>query len=130
MYIVAVDMSSTAVLSYLKCHQISSLSVSVPCCARVFSSCLQVEVMELASAAVSPLRRVVDSPDTVGNLASAANFARFMLPHLFPQLHYAVYLDTDTLVLGDVAEVWSHLISSNKMMVAVPRYIIILTHLT
>ncbi|CAI8046779.1 UDP-glucuronate 4-epimerase 4 [Geodia barretti] len=105
-YIVAVDMSSTAVLSYLKCHQISSLSV---------------EVMELASAAVSPLRRVVDSPDTVGNLASAANFARFMLPHLFPQLHYAVYLDTDTLVLGDVAEVWSHLISSNKMMVAVPR---------
>ena len=123
-YIVAVDMSAKAVLSYLSCHDIPCHSVSAPSllCESVINSWYQVVVVELSSAAVSPLRRVIDSPDTVGNLASAANFARFMLPHLFPQLHHALYLDTDTLVRGDVVEVWSHLVSSRRMMVAVPRY--------
>lgn len=79
------------------------------------------EVVELSSSAVSPLRRVIDSPDIVGNLASAANFARFQLPTLLPQLHYGIYLDVDTVVLGDIAELWNYLLSSNKMMVAVPR---------
>ena len=82
----------------------------------------QVEMVEVSSAAVSPLRRVVDSPAIVGNLASAANFARFQLPELFPRLHHALYLDIDTVVQGDVAEVWDHLLTSRKMMVAVPRY--------
>jgi UDP-glucuronate 4-epimerase len=105
-YIIAVDMSRATVLSYLACHQLASH---------------QVEVLELASSAVNPLRRVVDPPDVVGNLASAANFARLQLPEIFPQLHYGLYLDTDTVVQGDIAEVWHHLLSSNKMMVAVPR---------
>jgi alpha-1,4-galacturonosyltransferase len=63
----------------------------------------------------------VDSPDIVGNLASAANFARFQLPELFPRLHHALYLDIDIVVQGDVAEVWHYLLTSSKMMVAVPR---------
>lgn len=82
---------------------------------------LQLEIVELSSAAVSPLRRVVDSTNVVGNLASAANFARFQFPELFPHLHCALYLDIDTVVLGDVEEVWQYLLASNKMMVAVPR---------
>ena len=75
----------------------------------------------MPSSAVSPLRRVVDSPEVVGNLASAANFARFLLPDLFPHLHRALYLDIDTLVLGEVGELWSYLVSSENMVVAVPR---------
>ena len=86
---------------------------------------MQVEVVSLASSAVTPLRRVVDSPDVVGNLASAANFARFQLPELFPQLHRALYLDIDTIVKGDITELWHYLVSSTQMMVAVPRYVYI-----
>lgn len=82
---------------------------------------VQLEIVEVSSAAVSPLRHVVDSPDIVGNLASAANFARFQLPELFPRLHHALYLDIDTVVQGDVAEVWHYLLASRKMMVAVSR---------
>lgn len=79
------------------------------------------KIIELSSAAVSPQHRVIDSPDVVGNLASAANFARFQIPTLLPQLHHGIYLDVDTIVLGDIAELWDYLLSSNKMMVAVPR---------
>lgn len=78
-------------------------------------------VTELSSKQVSPRRRVVDSPDLVGDLSSAANFARFQFPDLFPSLHRALYLDVDTLVLGDVAELWEVLNTSDKLMVAVPR---------
>ena len=121
-YIVAVDMSSTALLSYLGCHQIPSHLVS-PHCSAVQCLCqpLQIEVVELSSSAVSSLRRVVDPPDLVGNLASAANFARFLLPDLLPHLSHGLFFDTDSVVLGDVAELWSYLLSSSKMMVAVPR---------
>ena len=77
--------------------------------------------MQLSSDAVSPLRRVYDSPDLVDSLSSAANFARFQLPDLLPQLHRALYLDVDTLVQGNVLEIWQHLLASSKMMVAVPR---------
>ena len=97
---------------------------SVCWCMRHETQCLplvQLEIVEVSSAAVSPLRRVIDSPDVVGNLASAANFARFQLPELFPRLHHALYLDIDTVVRGDVAEVWHYLHTSRKMMVAVPR---------
>ena len=78
-------------------------------------------MVPLASTDVSPLRRVVDSPDIVGNLASAANFARFQLPELLPHLQLALYLDIDTIVRGDVREVWQSLVTSSKMIVAVPR---------
>ena len=64
----------------------------------------------------------MDSPEVVGNLAGAANFARFLLPSLFPGLSRALFLDVDTVVLGDIAEVWKLLASTDMMMVAVPRY--------
>ena len=66
--------------------------------------------MQLSSHAVNPLRRVYDSPDLVESLSSAANFTRFQLPDLLPQLHRALYLDVDTLVQGNVLEVWQHLL--------------------
>ena len=78
-------------------------------------------MVELPSKSVSLRRRVVDSAEVVGNLESAANFARFLLPDLFPHLHYAIYLDIDTVVQGDISEVWHYLKTSDKMIVAVPR---------
>lgn len=124
-YVVAVDMSSEEFLSYLSCHRLCShlvcylcLSVSSPVSYTVPQ---QVEVIPLESSSVSSLRRVVDSSESVGNLESAANFARFMIPELFPQLTHCLYIDTDIVVLGDVAEVWTQLISSENMIVAVPR---------
>lgn len=71
------------------------------------------------------LVRVYSRPEDVGNLASPANFARFQFHTLFPRLRWAIYLDADTVVRGDIAQVWRRLVGSRKLMVAVPRY----THL-
>ena len=68
------------------------------------------------------LVRVYSRPEDVGNLASPANFARFQFHTLFPRLHRAIYLDTDTVVRGDIAQVWRRLVGSRKLLVAVPRY--------
>ena len=80
--------------------------------------------MEISSLAIDITRYVVDSPDTVGNLASAANYVRFLLPQLLPHLHHILYLDIDILVKNDISEIWYYLMTSKKMMVAVPRYIL------
>lgn len=77
--------------------------------------------MELSSLAIDLRRHVVDSPDIVGNLASAANFARFQVPQLLPHLQHILYLDIDIVVQSDISEIWYHLMTSKKMMVAVPR---------
>lgn len=68
------------------------------------------------------LVRVYSRPEDVGNLASPANFARFQFHTLFPQLRRAIYLDADTVVHGDIAQVWRRLVGSRKVLVAVPRY--------
>ena len=82
---------------------------------------LQLTIVELSSEQVSSRVRVVDPVSLVGNLASAANSVRFQFPYLFPALHRALYLDADTLIRGDVAEVWRLLKASEKLMVVVPR---------
>lgn len=57
----------------------------------------------------------------VGNLSSHANFARFFFHQLFPGLDKAIYLDTDTVVKGDIAELWRELSSSEELLLAAPR---------
>ncbi len=64
---------------------------------------------------------VYSRPEEVGNLASTANFARFYFPHLFPRLSRAVYLDADTLVVGDVGEFWQKLQETDQLLLAVLR---------
>ena len=59
--------------------------------------------------------------DGFERLSSAGNFARFYFPSLLSDLDYAVYLDTDTLILGDVAEIWNTLKFSTTTVVAVRR---------
>lgn len=58
----------------------------------------------------------------VGNLSSLANFARFFLHELFPTVSKALYLDVDTIVQGDIAELWRQLESSDQLLMAAPRY--------
>lgn len=72
--------------------------------------------------------RVYSRQEDVGNLASPANFARFQFHTLFPQLSQAIYLDADTVVLGDIAQVWRRLTESKELLVAVPRWVTVLTH--
>ena len=62
------------------------------------------------------------SVQTAGNLSSLANFARFFFHELFPTVRKALYLDVDTIVQGDIAELWSQLESSDQLMMAAPRY--------
>lgn len=124
-HIVLLDEPQESLLSYLRCHSLPTDQVSTRAPALVayslLSSLPQLAVTELSSKQVSSQRRVVDPPGLVGDLSSAANFARFQFPDLFPSLHRALYLDVDTLVQGDVAELWNVLSTSDKLMVAVPR---------
>lgn len=85
-------------------------------------SCWQLEVVEGGAGDLGRLVRVYSQPEDVGNLASPANFARFQFHTLFPRLHRAIYLDADTVVRGDIAQVWRRLVESRKLLVAVPRY--------
>ena len=94
-------------------------------CLKCLPSCRQLEVVEGGTGDLGRLVRVYSRPEDVGNLASPANFARFQFHTLFPRLHRAIYLDADTVVRGDIAQVWRRLVGSRKLLVAVPRY----THL-
>ena len=83
-------------------------------------------MVEGGAGGLQKLVRVYSRPEDVGNLASPANFARFQFHTLFPQLSQAIYLDADTVVLGDIAQVWRRLAESKELLVAVPRWV--LTH--
>ena len=65
--------------------------------------------------------RVYSRQEDVGNLASSANFARFLFPRLFPSLPRAIYLDADTVVQSDITLFWKQLMASDKLLLAVPR---------
>ena len=79
------------------------------------------EVVELDPRLLEGLVRVYMSPDDVGNLASAGNYARFFFHRLFPSLQKAVYLDMDTVVQADIEELWQQMCLSQDLMLAAPR---------
>lgn len=58
-----------------------------------------------------------------GNLSSVANFARFYLHALFPGVAKALYFDADTIMRGDIAELWEQLEESDQLIMAAPRYV-------
>ncbi len=72
---------------------------------------------------------VYSKESEVGHLASLGNFARFYFHSLFPELSRAVYLDVDTLVLGDVAEVWNQLKTVKSLLLAAPRSVIFYSYI-
>ena len=65
--------------------------------------------------------RVYSRQEEVGNLASSANFARFLFPRLFSSLTRAIYLDADTVVQSDITPFWEQLMASDRLLLAAPR---------
>lgn len=98
--------------------------------------------------------RVYADSRVVGNLASPGNFARFYfhkyvcvhklmwvvwmdsranvkchLCRLFPGLKKAIYLDSDVIVKHDIHNFWNELQLSNKIIIAVKRYGVLLLYM-
>ena len=83
---------------------------------------LLLDVKQLDSKLLAGRIHVPAEFDTVGNLSSLANFARFFIHDLFPDVNKAIYLDTDTVVKVDIADLWEQLEASDELFMAVPRY--------
>ncbi len=81
----------------------------------------QIEITIFKASMIKEPIQVYSKESQVGRLASPGNFARFYFHTLFPKLSRAVYLDVDTLVIGDVAEVWKQLKSAKTLLLAAPR---------
>lgn len=65
---------------------------------------------------------VLSDSKVVGNLASAANFARFYLDEVFPHLDLIAYIDVDTIMQGEVMDLWNHCSAGSGLVLqAVPR---------
>lgn len=81
----------------------------------------QLEVTRLNSDWLKGKVKVYTDVSRVGNLASLANFGRFLFHEHFPTLNRAIYLDADTAVLGDLGEFWDKLLATDKIVLAAPR---------
>ncbi len=88
-----------------------------------YSDHSQIDITIFNASLIAEPIQVNSKISEVGHLASPGNFARFYFHFLFPELSRAVYLDVDTVVLGDVAEVWSTLQTANTLLVAAPRLV-------
>ena len=107
-HIVLSDIDDESVLwSYLRCYG--------------YEGHAQLEVTKLNTDWLRGRVKVYTDTERVGNLASLANFGRFLFHEHFPHLSRAIYLDADTLVLGDVGEFWDKLSATSQTALAVPR---------
>ncbi|EDQ89898.1 uncharacterized protein MONBRDRAFT_2764, partial [Monosiga brevicollis MX1] len=60
---------------------------------------------------------------------SSANFGRFMLPELLPELNRVLYIDIDTVVQGDLVALLAHMdLGDDDYLAAVPRPNVPLSH--
>lgn len=81
----------------------------------------QLEVTQLNTDWLKGKIKVYTDIGRVGNLASLANFGRFLFHEHFPELSRAIYLDADIAVLDDIGEFWERLLATNELLLAVPR---------
>ena len=82
---------------------------------------LQLEVTKLNTDWLKGRIKVYTDVRRVGNLASLANFGRFLFHEHFLGLSRAIYLDADTVILGDIGEFWRRLLATDQLLLAVPR---------
>ena len=106
-HIVLSGIEKSILLSYLGCYG--------------YKDHPQLEVTKLNTDWLKGRIKVYTDVGRVGNLASLANFGRFLFHKHFPQLSRAIYLDADTAVLGDIGEFWERLLSTDQLLLAVPR---------
>lgn len=107
-HIVFIGSTRTLIDSYLGCYG--------------YRDSPQIEVVLFGAEDFKETIKVYSKMAEVGDLASVGNFARFYFHSLFPGLRRAVYLDVDTVVMGDVGELWEQLVITDKMLLAAPRY--------
>lgn len=106
-YLVLSGIEPTVLLSYLRCYG--------------YDNHPQLDVTALNSSWLAGKVKVYTDINRVGNLASLANFGRFLFHEHFPDLSRAIYLDADTAVLGDIVEFWDRLSATDRVLLAVPR---------
>ena len=106
-HVVLSGVEESVLLSYLSCYG--------------YKDHPQVKVTKLNTDWLKGRIKVYTDVGRVGNLASLANFGRFLFHEHFPELSRAIYLDADTAVLGDVGEFWERLLSTDQLLLAVPR---------
>lgn len=82
----------------------------------------QLDMVQLDPSHLRGKVKVYSPVEKVGNLASLANFGRFLFHELFPELERAIYLDADTIVLGDITLFWQQLEAMDQLLLVVPRY--------
>jgi lipopolysaccharide biosynthesis glycosyltransferase len=92
-------------------------------CFPAFPPDVPLEVIQLETNLLAGKIHVPAKHEVFGNLSSLANFARFFVHDLFPAVKKALYLDTDIIVKGDVADLWEQLEVSEELLLAVPRYV-------
>ena len=108
-HVVLAGSTSKQFRQYLQCHA-------------SFPRHLRLDVVELDQKLLEGRVRVYSSEEEVGKLKSSGNFARFFFHTMFPDVSRALYLDADTVVKGDLAELWRELEHSYQLLLAVPRY--------
>ena len=108
-HIVLSDVDESVLWGYLRCYG--------------YDDHLQLEVTKLNTDWLRGRIKVYTDVKRVGNLASLANFGRFLFHEHFPKLSRAIYLDADTVVLGDIVEFWERLSTTEQIALAVPRYV-------
>lgn len=82
---------------------------------------MTLELVLFAETLVQDRIKVYTAVESVGNLASAANYARFFLPMLLPAVDKVIWLDCDTLLVADIAALWDSALPNNEPMSACPR---------
>ena len=107
LHIVLTGLKNKEFFQYLQCYP------SLPHLASL-------DIVQLDQRLLDGLIHVYNSPE---GLDSPANFGRFFFHQLFPDLERAIYLDADTVVRGDIAEVWRDLCQSEELLLAAPRLV-------
>lgn len=85
---------------------------------------LTLEVLSFDANLVKDRIVVYTAVKEVGKLASPANYVRFFMPQLLPMLDKVIWLDCDTLVVADIAELWNLALvgaHADDMLAACPR---------
>lgn len=106
-HVVLAQVTEEALLQYLHCFP-------------AFSH-LTLDMVQLDAKLLDGRVHVYSSEEEVGRLSSLGNFARFFFHKLFPDMKKALYLDADTIVKGDIAELWRQLETSEYLLLAAPR---------
>ena len=109
-HVVLANTTREAFLQYLHCFP-------------SFPHHLPLDIVELDISLLEGRIHVYSPYGNVGNLKSLGNFARFFFHELFPGLSKVLYLDADTVVQGDVTELWRQLLDCDKLLLATPRWV-------